>query len=207
MKKTVLLLYLSIIILLLLAGSAKVSESIRISKEHVLEEFQENQDIPYIKYAYEGLQIGDENIYWEDQSNLTSTASYDRSRALGAIIVQDMDEYESIMQVIAAKEKACIEEIGVYKKPQEKVNSIDATIDDRFFESNRLVLIDYSFDGCPWLRSRLDCISINGNHVRVSIQIESVRGSCTNQSGEIYWIKVPVSCEFVDVSFEDTQWK
>lgn len=126
---------------------------------------------------------------------------------MGTKVIQTIDEYESIMQVIDVKEKPCIEEIGVYKKPQEKVDSIDTTIDDLFFENNRLVLIDYCFDGCPMLRSRLDYISINGNHLTVSIQIEAVLDSCSDRCGEVYWIKVPASSEYVDVSFESTKWK
>lgn len=59
MKKSIFFPYLLITILLLFTGIVKLNELISVFEEPVLEEFQENKLIPHIKYAYEGLQIGD----------------------------------------------------------------------------------------------------------------------------------------------------
>ncbi len=180
-----------------------------------MEDFSDNLEYDYIKWSYNGWYHNREEQEdgvrldaWCSDWNLTMTAmlecgsSYIRS----ARVLTSMDDYNAILNAIGATEATALQNCGAYQEPEEIQRTWEGGFDEAFFEEHALILIDHCYEGHPFLRSRLDRITVESGHVTVEISWETVHASTADQPGEVYWIVVPKPCGEVIVEYTETAW-
>lgn len=180
-----------------------------------MEDFSDNLEYDYIKWSYNGWYHNREEQEdgvrldaWCSDWNLTMTAMLERGSSYirGARVLTSMDDYRAILNAIAATEATALQNCGAYQEPEEIQRTWEGDFDEAFFEEHALILIDHCYKGHPFLRSRLDRITVEPGHVTVEISWETVHAYTADQPGEVYWIVVPKPCGDVTVEYTETAW-
>lgn len=178
-------------------GSSLYEENIENGVE--MEDFSDNLDIEYIRWAYNGFQYSEATrTSWHDPHNLTETPE-------GYVVLQSFEEYDALLRGIKEKRQLVISQLGSYAAPKVLVDTMECKIDESFFEEHNLVVVDYNKDGSPFLRTRLDQVE-NGEKANITISVEFVLGSTADCPGEVYWIPIPKTCTQAEITYVHTAW-
>ncbi len=169
--------------------------------------FEENTALPYIKWTYDGW-VGN----WVDSCNLTSTAVVDGAGAQAEFLIESWEEYQAYMALVTEKKRDAAEAARAAPYDSGKrlisgeLNTYGREIDEEFFRENKLAVLDFCFEGCSYLRSRLKEVRTDDGVVEISLEVQLSIAATTEQTGQIYWIPVSASCTSVESTFQRVHW-
>ena len=181
-----------------------------------MEDFEDNLEYDYVRLFYNGwyhysptMEERDQGIRpetWVSDWNLTHTAMKERgsSYVRGAMVLENMHDYNAIVNAIDATRITALENCGVFWEPEETQRTWEGSFDEAFFEDHVLVLIDHCYEGHPFLRSRLDSITEEPGEVTVKLSWETVHAYTADQPGEVYWIILTKPCGRMTVEYTET---
>lgn len=183
-----------------------------VEETEALEKFSENEELSYIKWAYDGWQSD-----WEDDHNLTSTSICTTSHmyAEGIMLMDSWEEYQALLSATQKKEQDADETAhGTYTAHEVRVDGLSEELDASFFSEYQLAVVDFCRKGNPHLRSRLESVQTEGTTVTVTFSRELysddtewyMGGYVASQFGHVYWIPVPRECTDVVAEFHETEW-
>lgn len=183
-----------------------------------MEDFSDNPEYDYIKWSYSGWYHHDPTDEeraqgfrgddWCSGWNLTMTARKEKNSSYtrSAMVIESMDDYNAILNLIAATKATALQNCGAYQEPEVVLQTWDGTIDEAFFDDYSIIMIDHCYEGHPFLRSRIDSITQEGRSTTVTLSWETVHAYTADQPGEVYWIIVPRPCLGVTVQYNETAW-
>ena len=184
-----------------------------------MEDFSDNLEYDYVKWAYNGWfhfspseeerEQGLKGASWVCDWNLTKTDQKAKGHdwPKGCMLITIEEEYKAVLASIAATEAAALYHCGTYEEPQEVLRTWEGEFDEEFFRDHDLILVDFCFEGNPFLRSRLDSVEVMGyGVVTVKISFETTYAYTGDQPGEVYWIVMPKGCRSLTVEYTETAW-
>ena len=183
-----------------------------------MEDFSDNLDYKYIKWSYcgwyhfdptpEEQEQGIRSDDWCSNWNLTMTARKEQGSSYirGTMVLESLDDYNAVMNAIAATKASALQNCGAYQEPEVIQQTWNSGFDEAFFENNVLVLIDHCYEGHTFLRSRLDSITREPGRATVKLSWETVHAYTADQPGEVYWIILPRHVGNVTVEYTETAW-
>ena len=183
-----------------------------------MEDFSDNLEYDYIKWSYcgwyrfdpteEEREQGIQGDAWCSDWNLTMTAmkTHGSIYVRGVRLLDSLDDYNAVMNAIAATKATAIQNCGAYQEPVEIQRTWEGSFDEAFFEEYSLILIDHCYEGNTFLRSRLDRMTKTSGEMAVEISWETVHAATADQPGEVYWIIVPKPLGHATVEYTETAW-
>ncbi|MCI6729780.1 MAG: hypothetical protein MR473_06325 [Clostridiales bacterium] len=169
--------------------------------------YRDNTDLAYTRWTYRN-HIGD----WYDHSNLTDTAKVENICAGAEFLIDSWEAYQQYMAIVeqkdasAKKAAAAAEFYEIDGIISEEMKTYDGEIDEEFFRENKLAVLDFCFEGCSYLRSRLKEVRTDDGVVEISLEVQLSIAATTEQTGQIYWIPVSASCTSVESTFQRVHW-
>lgn len=171
-----------------------------------MEEFTQNTDHEYVRCTYEGyMPEEDEKGEWIYPPFLTSESE---TMLHNDQFFQRIESTEQLNRVKVSIEnnRSDLESKREFFELSVKYDGIPYEIDEAFFREHHLYVVEFCFEGNPWLRSRLDMVSVKDHAVTIAISYETTHAWTGNFPAEVYFIVIPADAESVDVTLTETAW-
>ena len=174
-----------------------------------METFTDNLELEYVKLSYEGIQFADSSVdCWADAYFLTSDSKLLSDKVTAyELRVKSLEELNQLRDLVQSKKSACLGQVDNYQEPQIEINTLQLEIDEAFFESYHLYIVDICVKHNPFFRSRLDSLSVDSSTLTISVLYETVHGYTADVPGEVYLIPIPADCSKVELLLSETAWE
>lgn len=176
------------------------------------EVFSENFEYVYQKYWYELHYYDMFAEDWREKGgNLSDTAEpveENQFEARGCCVITDLNQLNQLRNTMETKLEtaSAMTDPEWYDEPEQYVNTLQSTIDEAYFATHNIIVVDICINGEPYFQTRLKQIEINGAECVVSMQIERRYGYTGDRPGNIYFIEIPKECINATVNYESTDW-
>lgn len=176
------------------------------------EVFSENLEYAYQKYWYEVHYYDMFAEDWREMAgNLSDTAEpveENQFEARGCCVITDFNQLNQLRNTMETKLETARSKSDpeLYYEPIQYVNTLQSTIDEAYFATHNILVVDICIYGEPYFQTRLKQIEMNGSECVVSMQIERRYGYTADWPGNIYFIEIPKECINATVNYESAEW-